>query len=557
MSSLEMKILKALLYVTTLKDISQRTGVSPQAASYHLKKLVKDKKVAHVKRGSYCLTQNGKDYLKVHQIKTQKKFLKNEQTVDQTFVCSTFLKTEKEVLTHIVVDTIKGEKNITGAYLAWKTGLSRGWISEILKRLREKGLITSGNLKTFKVHIPTIAGVQLISRANAAPPDEKTVLKPTAKNQKIQTRPQILVFEAPVLEGPENLQVWITVPIREKKGHFYYDYTVYVQGVESGSQRVVRVYVPGFTSPDFDKGVYEAFKRVTAVLKILGDYHFKCGHPKLVENKKELVVTWPSESKLQMWVRPHEYLVQIPIVKLGNPDEEWQTYRMKGWDCIWVKDVDGNVMLTPKSALAHVPPLTMKTPDLATYEVQEKAEQLVKKLEASQYAFSENMEPKKGSIAIVNDPFALYMYENIEFLDEKDLSSGPLKIDKSTGPPELESTDPQKCSIHIGNIWDFYEGVAGGSIDLDELKKVVDGNPQLVKLLTIILEYQAVFSKNLATHVEAVKDIKEATENLKEVVKSKGNVNFEEFSVFGELLKKTLKEAFKEAVKEAISDNKL
>ena len=288
-----MKILKALLYVTTLKEISQRIGVSPQAASYHLKKLVKDKKVSHLKRGTYCLTLKGKDFLKVHQSKKPKKFLKNEQTSDQTFLCSTFLKTEKEVLTHIVTDTIKGEKNITGAYVAWKTGLSRGWISEILKRLRKKGLITSENLGKFKVHTPSIAGIQLINRINAPPPDGRTAPSPAGK-QKIQVKPQILVFEAPVLEGPDNLLMWITVPMRERKGHYYYDYTGYVQGIESESQeRVVRVYVPGFILPDPDKGFYEAFKRVIAVLKSLEDYHIKCGHPKLVESNKELAISWP------------------------------------------------------------------------------------------------------------------------------------------------------------------------------------------------------------------------------------------------------------------------
>ena len=111
MSSLEMKILNALLYVTTLKEISQKVGLSPQAASYHLKNLVKDKKVSHSKRGTYQLTQKGKHFLKVYQTKrANQKILKDGQTTDQTFLCDTFLKTEKDVLTHIVTDTIKGEK---------------------------------------------------------------------------------------------------------------------------------------------------------------------------------------------------------------------------------------------------------------------------------------------------------------------------------------------------------------------------------------------------------------------------------------------------------------
>lgn len=94
------------------------------------------------------------------------------------------------------------------------------------------------------------------------------------------------------------------------------------------------------------------------------------------------------------------------------------------------------------------------------------------------------------------------------------------------------------------------------SFGLDELKKLADGNPQLVKLLTLILAAQSVFSKNLIAHVEAVKDIKEATENLKEAAKSKESFVCEEFNVFNDLMKKIFREAFEEALKEVISDFK-
>lgn len=193
---------------------------------------------------------------------------------------------EKKVLFRVVELQIKGEPNINGKLIAKETKYSESYISELLTRLRDKGLIDSINQRVQKIHQPTMVGVIAYVRENGVSPVVRTSDCGRKKNMyRIRFRPHDYRFKVKILSGPSCPKTWKRISMKGRIDCLYFKYNACVQFMESKKNRWAYIFVPSFFTDDLILAEKEAFERASDVLDSLTkEYGYKFGNLELTHS---------------------------------------------------------------------------------------------------------------------------------------------------------------------------------------------------------------------------------------------------------------------------------
>ena len=258
---------------------------------------------------------------------------------------------EKKLLNIIVRLSKEGEPNITNKRLVKESGYSKGYVSKLLNKLREKNLIETADQKIQKVHQPTMEGAMAVLRVNGGSSDVETPMEtpmetqrklpdydPEKKEWKLRIRPHDFRFQVEILKGPSKpFKTFKTYEIKGRVDKIVYKYDVTLVFMESkkSKRRWVQIYVPQFFSDDLKLCTLEAHKTTLMVLRHLKKEHgYEFADPVLTHShiavtgdpftrylEDEVGLVRDKDGRIQIDKSPgyHEFEA---ITKLGQEDME-------------------------------------------------------------------------------------------------------------------------------------------------------------------------------------------------------------------------------------------